>query len=186
MTPTIEAVPCPLAVIDYEASSLEDDSYPIEVGIAVWLDVAHPIVVWSSLIRPEREWRLYGHWSRRSQKAHGIRSDDLSTAPDANAVAAELCARLDGVATVWCDGGPYDAYWNGRLFAAAKRVCPFRLGDWHRMLLGLPREVREAIVDRMERVEERHRAGDDAEAMLTALADALGLRPDIIHAPATA
>ena len=46
----------PLIVLDFEASSLSDDSYPIEVGVALVLNSDGPIRVWSSLIQPCREW----------------------------------------------------------------------------------------------------------------------------------
>jgi hypothetical protein len=39
----------PLYAIDFEASSLEDCSYPIEVGIAVWPACEAPILGWSTL-----------------------------------------------------------------------------------------------------------------------------------------
>lgn len=103
---------------------------------------------------------------------HRIRGNDLVKAPGADVVAAELCCRLDGIRTVWSDGGPYDTYWNTKLFAAAGSVCPFHLGDWHRMLVTLPAAIREAVLSAMEASEQKHRAAADASALMKALAGA--------------
>ena len=54
-------LPWPLTVMDFEASSLEHDSYPVEVGLACWAAPGQPILVWSTLIRPAGEWTRRGH-----------------------------------------------------------------------------------------------------------------------------
>ena len=46
--------PWPLAVIDFEASSLDDDSYPVEIGLALWPGPDEPIFGWSTLVRLNR------------------------------------------------------------------------------------------------------------------------------------
>lgn len=71
------SLPWPLAVIDFEASSLDEDSYPIEVGLALWPAPDAPILGWSALIHPAGNWVRRGHWSPASAKVHGIRGSDL-------------------------------------------------------------------------------------------------------------
>ena len=47
--------PWPLFTIDFDASSLEPRSYPIEVGIYRRRSPGHPIEGWSTLIGPQDE-----------------------------------------------------------------------------------------------------------------------------------
>jgi hypothetical protein len=111
-------LPWPLYAIDLEASSLEHDSYPIEVGLAVWPARGQPISGWSTLIRPPWDWLQNGQWSRKSSVVHGITQSELAAGLPPFQVARMLNA-IAGTQITWCDGGPYDAYWIDRLFKAA-------------------------------------------------------------------
>ena len=171
----LNTLPFPLATIDFEASSLDDDGYPIEVGVAFWPAPDEVVFGWSALIRPAGVWTRKGHWSAASAKVHGIRGSDLlAHGLDPVPVAAALNAVLgpDGIA--WCDGGPYDAHWAGALFKAAGVGPAFALGDWHRLppLLG-PAGRDRALAHRV--TPSRHRARDDAERLLFALAHGAGV-----------
>lgn len=115
------------AIIDFEASSLDEDSYPIEVGLAIVRDGA--IESWSSLIRPTREWVKRGAWSRRSELVHQISRVQLVDAPSPAEVGAELNRRAGGFGAVYCDGGSYDAHWLAELFADADIQPTFQLAD---------------------------------------------------------
>lgn len=160
----------PVRIIDFEASSLEDGSYPIEVGLAVWPREDDPVSVWSALIRPTDEWRGFGHWSVESRRVHGITMSELMAAgAPPEEVAAILNEKLgDGV--VWCDGGPYDAFWLKALFKAAGLQPEFVLGNWHGLLRTLPERCRARAMDFLEESPSRHRAGADAEQLAMALA----------------
>src|SRR5450631_2081424 len=70
-------LPWPICTIDFEASSLEVGTFPIEVGLAMWRAPDDPIYCWSALLKPTDEWRQNGHWSKASQAVHGIKQDDL-------------------------------------------------------------------------------------------------------------
>lgn len=59
-------------VFDVEASALEDDSYPIEIG---WC--FGDLVSDSFLIRPTEDWEQHGVWSWQSEEIHGIPQRDL-------------------------------------------------------------------------------------------------------------
>ncbi|GGF74608.1 hypothetical protein GCM10007301_38090 [Azorhizobium oxalatiphilum] len=159
----------PVKAIDFEASSLEDGSYPIEVGIAVWLDENAPVAVWSTLIRPTDDWRRFGHWSLASRRVHGITMSELADGMSALEVAKFLNEKLGG-GIVWCDGGPYDVHWQRALFGAASIKPNFALGNWAGLLRTLPERCRERALAALEEAPPRHRAGADAEQLIKALA----------------
>jgi len=69
---------------DFEASSLGEDSWPVEIGVA-WLD-GDAIMVRSSLIRPHPDWPESA-WSPESARIHAIARDALEAAPMAETVA---------------------------------------------------------------------------------------------------
>lgn len=168
-------MPWPLVVIDFEASSLDLDSYPIEVGIACWPAPDQPVFGWSALIRPAGAWTRQGQWSPASAKVHGIRGSDLVAhghAPDR--IAATLNEALGPGGIAWCDGADYDAHWSGALFKAAKIRPTFTLGDWHRLAAMPGSAARQRALDWVGRAKVRHRARDDAEQLLLALAHAVG------------
>jgi len=137
-------LPWPLAMIDFEASSLDQDSYPIEVGLALWPGPDEPILGWSTLIRPARDWTRRGHWSPASAKVHGIRGSDLlAHGRSPKRVALALNEALGLAAVAWCDGGPYDAHWARALFKACGVRPTFALGHWHRLVPLLGAQARE-------------------------------------------
>lgn len=168
-------LPWPLVVIDFEASSLDLDSYPIEVGIACWPAPDEPVFGWSALIRPAGVWTRQGHWSPASAKVHGIRGSDLVASghtPERVATALNTALGPGGIA--WCDGADYDAHWTTTLFKAANIRPTFTLGDWHRLAAMLGPAARERALDWIQRAQARHRARDDAEQLLLALVHAVG------------
>ncbi|HQS49032.1 MAG: hypothetical protein B7Y12_03285 [Rhizobiales bacterium 24-66-13] len=168
----LPTIPWPLRIIDFEASSLEDGGYPIEVGVAVWPALEEPIQVWSALIRPTQDWTDFGHWSELSQDVHGIDRAELATAEPPMVVARTLNT-LIGRGPVWCDSGPFDAYWMDALFEAAGIKPSFTLRSWDGLLRELGDEVSEGIRDQLEHAEVRHRAGEDAAMLMDALAAGL-------------
>ena len=170
------ALPWPLVVIDFEASSLDQDGYPIEVGLAFWPGPDRAILGWSTLIQPAGAWSRLGHWSPKSAKVHGIAGRDLlAHGQPAGRIAAVLNEALGPGTTAWCDGGAYDSHWAGALFKAAGIAPCFVLGDWHRLLATLGPARRERGLRWLETAPARHRARDDAEQLLLALASAAGI-----------
>lgn len=59
-------------LLDFENSSLGDDSYPIAVGGALALNPDEPIRAWSSLIKPDRNWALRPDWDPAAETVHHI------------------------------------------------------------------------------------------------------------------
>ena len=84
----------PLILLDFEASSLSDDSYPIEVGVAVALNLDEPIRVWSSLIRPVREWTIRHDWDPAAERVHHIPAALLATGQMSSEVAKALLSLI--------------------------------------------------------------------------------------------
>lgn len=165
-------MPWPIVVIDFEASSLGEDSYPIEVGIARWREPDAPIEIWSSLIRPMKEWETR-HWSAISQTVHGIPREALRDAPEAAAV----LGRLNGLCgrQVYCDGGQEDLRWLGGLEHAAGLDGTFLLRDSDELGGYIHPRFYRRMVRWMDRASPRHRAADDAERIVRGLAVGLSL-----------
>lgn len=168
----------PITIIDFEASSLEDGSYPIEVAVGSWNAAREPIRLWSSLIRPVWTWSNNGHWSRKSEKVHGIARADLASGKDPAEIVGILNAMVPS-RVVWCDGGPYDTYWLRSLYKAAGTVAPFTLMDINALTLGQP-DIRERMFDVLERTVAPHRAGGDVLRLFRALASAIGVDASVM------
>lgn len=172
----VAGLPWPLATLDIEASPLDQDSYPLEVGLAMWRGLNRPILGWSVLVAPTEDWLRRGHRSRKATALYGITDDDLRAGGRPVVQVAAMLDTLLGDATVaWCNGGDYDRYWLDRLYAAMGRPRPFMLGDWHVLLGSLDGEARDRVSTRLAQSFARHRARADAEALLTALAHGLGI-----------
>lgn len=75
----------PSFFIDFEASGIAPDSYPIEVA------VVSNETVYSSLIKPIRYWT---HWSFDAQDMHGLTQDHLLQEGDTPGAVAEQMNQL--------------------------------------------------------------------------------------------
>lgn len=166
----------PLVVMDFEASALSLDSFPIEVGIAVMFAPSGAITSWASLIRPDPAWPLDAQWDPYAERLHGISRWDLREGLTPHAAVTALNSRIPPGATVWCDGGHYDLRWMERLAAAAGIEPSFMLRDLSAAWAGnvvLVERFRSALAQ-----EHRpHRAGPDAAAICGALAAAINQEP---------
>lgn len=169
----------PIWGLDFQSSSRDTESFPIEVGIACWPRPQAEITWWSTLIRPEAEWV---DWSDASESHHGISRTDLNRAPSVEAVAELLNRDLrDGVA--YCNGGSYDSYWTTTLFRSARRYPTFILTSWEEILQTMERSSA-ADARAYARTNEPHRAGPAAAHMIKAMAHAMGLEPGLREAAA--
>jgi hypothetical protein len=158
----------PLILLDFEASSLSDDSYPIEVGVALALNSDGPIRVWSSLIQPGRDWTLRQDWDPAAEKVHHIPAALLATGQTASEVAKALNAIIGPVGHAYCDGGHYDGFWLERLLKAARIEPAFALWDLARLFL-INRTLFRRFGAILDQSAAPHRAGADAARLCTAL-----------------
>ena len=158
----------PLVTIDFEASALTLQSYPIEVGIAIAHSLTGAIDVWSSLIEPDASWALAEQWDPDAEKIHGISRRELREGMSAMAVMTILNDLAPDGAQAWCDGGHYDAHWLAVLEAAAERSATFKLSDLGPVIRADPDRYPQ-FISVMSRSKPPHRAGPDAKRLCSAL-----------------
>lgn len=144
----------PSFFIDFEASGIAPDSYPIEVA------VVSSETYFNSLIKPARYWT---HWSFDAQDVHGLFQDQLHQEGDTPvAVARNINQLFSG--QVLCSDSPQDVFWFDVLYEAADLRPTFGLK---------PLEVfvgRQAASDiyRLLPTTRHHRASNDATALMNA------------------
>jgi hypothetical protein len=144
----------PSFFIDFEASGIAPDSYPIEVA------VVSSETSFSSLIKPARYWT---HWSFDAQDMHGLTQDQLHQEGDTPVAVARIMNQLFS-GQVLCSDSPQDVFWLDVLYEAADLKPTFELK---------PLEVfvgREAASDiyRLLPTTRQHRALNDATALMNA------------------
>jgi hypothetical protein len=158
----------PLLVIDFEASALSTESYPIEVGIAILNDPASTMEIWSTLIKPVPHWDMKAQWDPDAERIHGISRWSLRDGRSPREAMIELNRRIPIGAKVWCDGGYYDLCWLKVLATAAETAPAFELYDLSDTL-----RRNGALCNRyltaLNSVPPPHRAGPDAERICRAL-----------------
>lgn len=94
-------------ILDFEASSLSDCSYPISAGLIVSGQIFH----W--LIKPKPEWV---DWSLASQAIHGLkRSHLIEHGMDTQHVYEELNCALTGFDAVYSDNPYWEFRWLSQL-----------------------------------------------------------------------
>ena len=153
------------AALDFEASSLAQDSWPIEVGLS-WLKNGD-VRTWSSLIRPAPDW-CFSAWSSQSADVHGITHDALRDASAAPEVVDEFFKILDGKSLV-SDAPEFDAGWLSRLLQAGGCDTVPTVADYHRVscaqFSGLALDM---LYETLERHPAPHRAGPDSARLVRA------------------
>lgn len=121
--------------LDFEASGLGADGYPIQVA---W-SAADGSVEECWLIEPAQGWALEEGWDPAAERVHGI---PFATVREQGKPAVWIAARMNeqlAGQTVYVDGGACDQVWCRQLFAAADIAPCFTLGDyWELMLEVLP------------------------------------------------
>ena len=147
------------AILDFEASSLSEASWPIEIGLS-WLDHGE-VRTWSSLIQPAHDWEI-DDWSPQSAAVHGIPLSELSEAPSATEVAETFFKVLGGRRLV-SDAPEFETRWLDRLFRAAGRAENPSVEDFDgasfAMFEGYALDL---LYETVERRPAPHRAGPDS------------------------
>ncbi len=163
--------PFPIFLLDFEASGLGAESYPIEVGLAIWRGVDQPIITCSALIQPAEYW---DHWDWNAQSIHGIERDQLEAGLSPALVAARLNALATG-AIVYSDAPAVEVWWTETLYEAAEIEPTWGIGDVNDLVDRLDTAGAARFARWLERAPKRHRAADDAERCLKGFARALGV-----------
>jgi len=112
-----------ITIIDFEASGLESDSYPIQVAWNMG-DVVH-----SHYINPKyvEEWQ---GWSAASEAVHNIPRSYLHEHGEHPADVAKAMNDSLAGCTVYSDAVPYDKNWCQRLFDASPYEMAFTFSDF--------------------------------------------------------
>ncbi|WP_156327749.1 hypothetical protein [Pseudomonas sp. NBRC 111129] len=143
----------PTYFIDFEASGIAPDSYPIEVA------VVYQGGEYQSLIQPAWYW---DHWSHDAQDMHKLTRDQLiSEGQTPLAVAQAMNDLFDG--KTLCSDNPADCYWLDVLYEAAGIEAKFEVKPIESFL------GREAASEILRRLPARkgHRAVQDVQALRT-------------------
>jgi len=112
-----------ITIIDFEASGLESDSYPIQVAWNINEEVH------THFINPDfvPEWE---GWSTASEAVHGLSREFLREHGEhPHDVAKAMNDSLAG-STVYSDAVPYDRNWCHRLFDAGPYAIEFEFADF--------------------------------------------------------
>ncbi len=165
-------IPKPLYFIDFEASSLSFDSYPIEVA---WGSTTAPIE--SFLINPT-EIDAWSDWSEESEAVHNISYETLLLEGQSpKLVCDKLTQALDSV-QVYSDAPSFDMDWLRKLYDAADATLPdIKIQDLDELLIaemssddqtvfGLSERLDEFKTDARNKVPGQHRAAWDVEYMI--------------------
>lgn len=145
----------PTHFIDFEASGIAPDSYPIEVA------VVYPGGEYQTLIQPASYW---DHWSYDAQDMHGLSREQLfleGTPP--LAVAQEMNRLFDG--KILCSDNPADCFWLDVLYEAAGIDPTFEVKPIESFV---GREAASEILRRLP-VRKGHRALQDVHALRAAV-----------------
>ncbi|WP_167648816.1 exonuclease domain-containing protein [Mameliella alba] len=151
------------AILDFEASSLSQGSWPIEVGLS-WIANGH-VRTWSSLIRPDPAWNL-GDWSPQSAEVHGIPLSDLQDAPSAAEV-AEAFLDVVGRRTLVSDAAEFEARWLSRLLRTTGRAEIPSIEDFDAVSFAVfSGYALDMLYETVERRPAPHRAGPDTARLV--------------------
>lgn len=168
----MNALPFPLFYLDFEASGVGPQSYPIEVGLGLWGGADRPIVTWSALIKPALGWT---EWNEASGRIHNIERGELATGLPVEIVARRLNELMAG-GVAYSDAPAMEGWWAGRLYAAAGIEQTWAIGDADALLNRLDNFAVERRACWQERAHKAHRAGLDAERDLKGFARAIKAR----------
>lgn len=152
----------PLMFLDFEASSLSDGSWPIEIGYAWFADGR--VETRAILIEPRADWSM-AEWSEDAARVHGLSLADVRGGAPAAAVAAEtdVFTHFDVVS----DNPAWEQRWLDCLRAGSERrieVTSLRAA----MRARLDEAEASAITRALFRTEAPHRAGPDAARLAQA------------------
>lgn len=141
--------------IDFEASSLSQDSYPVAIGV---FDSENEDNCYNCLIKPEGDW---DDWSEESEMIHGYSIEELMFyGQDAKTVAQEINALYEDE-TLLCDS-QWDIFWMGRLYDAAEMKPSFLLTNMRHIL---DKETMQKIDDEIDLVSMPHDPLQDAKIL---------------------
>ncbi|MFD2741144.1 exonuclease domain-containing protein [Sulfitobacter aestuarii] len=155
----MDAVVEKIAILDFEASSLSEASWPIEIGLS-WLERGE-VRTWCSLIRPAPSWAI-DDWSPQSASVHGISVSELMDAPSVTEVAEAFFKILGGRRLV-SDAPEFETRWLDRLLRTAGRAESPSVEDFDDASFAMfDGYALDLLYETVERRPAPHRAGPDS------------------------
>lgn len=149
-----------LIFLDFEASSLDKASWPVEWGVA-WI-AGDEVSATSMLIKPHPDWPMSA-WSPVSADIHGIDLETLKEAVPAEDAAQSLMDLIRGK-TLVSDAPEYEARWLKRMVDLTGDDLP-EIHDFDeiaaRVCKGNDRAL-DHLYEKLERIKAPHRAAQDA------------------------
>jgi DNA polymerase-3 subunit epsilon len=149
--------------LDFEASSLDPNSWPIELGVS-WITSDLKVETYANLIKPSPDW-FEDAWSPVSAEVHNIPRRDLDTAPDLEVVARDFLTIL-GDRIALSDAPAFERHWLETLLETAQLVNTVQIQDFDATTFKtFPKTALDHIFERLMRGQTKHRAGDDSAKM---------------------
>lgn len=163
--------PIRMVFLDFEASSLDNDGWPIEIGLS-WIE-GDRVVTEDRLIRPQPDW-AFTAWSAKSQAVHRISIDTLVGEGQGAAEVARWYLRLTEGASVVSDAPELERRWLRRLLMALPgapvRDSVARIEDLDEVLGRILDDAElDRYYERLTRSRSPHRAGPDSARLARAL-----------------
>ncbi|GGE29115.1 hypothetical protein GCM10011360_16550 [Primorskyibacter flagellatus] len=157
--------------LDFEASSLAPDGWPIEIGLT-WIDELDELVTWSSLIRPHPNWSSAA-WCADAEAIHQLSQADLLSARPAEDVAAEANAMIADRLMI-SDGRTADARWLDQLLATVEQTRASPILDYDATAIRhFNADALDALYTSLTRRRAPRRAGPDSRRLARAWLRAL-------------
>lgn len=157
--------------VDFEASSLSEASWPIEIGFA-WIDENEKLHSSSKLIRSHLNWEA-SDWSEVSEEVHGITRAEIAIAEEAQAVARWAVREL-GSALILSDAPSFDGRWMNRLMKTIDQEDAFEVFSIQdEACLRFEGPILRAFLECLNARNSKHRAGDDALCLAHAWRNAI-------------
>lgn len=151
-----------IIVIDCEASGLDEESYPIEVGVALHDDS------FGFLIKPEKDWN---YWSKEAEGIHKIKREELFNEGISCYEAAQILnSQLRGL-TLFSDATDFEMFWLNRLFKAAQCEMLFDIDSIYSLPFNV--DIYMAEKKKMSSYIITHRAENDAHIIRESLVKSL-------------
>ena len=149
--------------LDFEASGLGPQSWPIELGVS-WIAPDLKVHTYSNLVRPSGDWAEDG-WSPESAAVHGIPRRDLDAAPSVDVVARDFLTIL-GNRIALSDVPGLERFWLETLLEAAQLVNTVEIRDFK---VTMSKTFSSAVMDHVfaQRTLDgiTHRAGADSRRL---------------------
>ncbi len=147
--------------IDCEASSLNQDSYPIEIA---WN--GHDGIIESHIINPYLYPKNFRDWSPEAQSIHGLSRKYLcENGVHPGQVVAKMKEALDGK-NIFSDAPDFEGFWIGRLFESQNEKVNFKINNAMEVFHNLDSNYKGYFKEARKKAGGIHRASYDVKYLM--------------------